>query len=608
MTFSRRCRALLCALVALALVTSAVACAPQDQAPRGVAQSFAGDWERRDFAGAAGVTTDPGRAEPTLATAFDSLDAQSLDVRIGKVRVTKDSAVAEATYTWTLAGGQEWSYPAEIPLGRSQSGWSVRWTPTVVHPDLGAGQRLVLSTTAPPRAAVNEADGSHVMENGTIIAISFDGSRAGRAPDTTVAQSVADVVRVLGPLIPGLSVQAIAERATASDEPVFLGRISAADYDRLRDQLAIPGVVTTDEAILTPTDPNFAPALLGKVRDTVEAELGGTPGWRIEVVGENSLVNAVLADHPAEPAPAVSLTLSRTVQDAAQRAVNAIGGRQTMMVVLQASTGKILAVAQNAAADRDGPIALIGQYPPGSTFKMVTSAAAMNAGLSDPAAIVPCPGEIQVGDRLIPNYNGFALGPVPLQVAFANSCNTSFADLAGRMGPSDLAHAAAAMGLVTQYEVPGVDVKSGSVPIEPDLVQRAEDGFGQGRTLASPLGMALVAGTAASGHTPTPTLINGRETTVIGPRPALAEDIYAQLRPMMRAVVTSGTATNIAGAGDVHGKTGEAEFAGGSHAWFAGFRGDLAFATLIVGGGDSTNSVNVTRDFFAFLPDGFRPA
>lgn len=52
----------------------------------------------------------------------------------------------------------------------------------------------------------------------------------------------------------------------------------------------------------------------------------------------------------------------------------------------------------------------------------------------------------------------------------------------------------------------------------------------------------------------------------------------------------------------VYGKTGEAEFAGGSYAWFAGYRGDIAFATLVVGGGDSNNAVAVTRDFFAGLP------
>lgn len=102
-----------------------------------------------------------------------------------------------------------------------------------------------------------------------------------------------------------------------------------------------------------------------------------------------------------------------------------------------------------------------------------------------------------------------------------------------------------------------------------------------------------------------PQLILDRPTTVGGPSATLNPDVVGQLRPMMREVVLTGTGTAIAGQGEVYGKTGEAEFDGGSHAWFAGYRGDLAFATLVVRGGDSNNAVGVTRDFFSFLPPGF---
>jgi cell division protein FtsI/penicillin-binding protein 2 len=77
------------------------------------------------------------------------------------------------------------------------------------------------------------------------------------------------------------------------------------------------------------------------------------------------------------------------------------------------------------------------------------------------------------------------------------------------------------------------------------------------------------------------------------------------LRGMMRLVVTSGTAERIEDQGEVYGKTGEAEVEGGSHAWFVGYRGDLAFATLVVRGGSSDNAVAVTRDMFAALPEGY---
>ena len=74
---------------------------------------------------------------------------------------------------------------------------------------------------------------------------------------------------------------------------------------------------------------------------------------------------------------------------------------------------------------------------------------------------------------------------------------------------------------------------------------------------------------------------------------------------MMRLVVTSGTAERVEDQGEVYGKTGEAEVDGGSHAWFVGYRGNLAFATLVVRGGSSDNAVAVTRDMLTALPEGY---
>ncbi|MGN6336620.1 penicillin-binding transpeptidase domain-containing protein, partial [Mycobacterium sp.] len=105
--------------------------------------------------------------------------------------------------------------------------------------------------------------------------------------------------------------------------------------------------------------------------------------------------------------------------------------------------------------------------------------------------------------------------------------------------------------------------------------------------------------------TPVPQLIVGRQTAVQGDTTPISPKMIDALRPMMRLVVTNGTATEIAGCGAVYGKTGEAEFPGGSHSWFAGFRGDLAFAALIVGGGSSEYAVRMTKVMFESLPRDF---
>jgi cell division protein FtsI/penicillin-binding protein 2 len=123
--------------------------------------------------------------------------------------------------------------------------------------------------------------------------------------------------------------------------------------------------------------------------------------------------------------------------------------------------------------------------------------------------------------------------------------------------------------------------------------------------LVSPFGMAMAAATVAAGKTPVPQLIEGHPTQTTGDSTPITPKMIDALRPMMRLVVTNGTAKDIAASGDVRGKTGEAEFNGGSHAWFAGYRGDLAFAALIVGGGSSEYAVRMTRDMLNALPPDY---
>ena len=161
-------------VLTLALLSTLLACATDDDGPRGVADRFLHDFSARDYAAAAKLTTDPARAESALASAWSGLDAESMSARAGRVRLDRDIADVDVTYTWKLPGRREWSYPATLTMGRSDTGWAVRWASTDIHPELGADQRLSLATFAPPRAAVNESDGSEVMGTGTVVAISFD--------------------------------------------------------------------------------------------------------------------------------------------------------------------------------------------------------------------------------------------------------------------------------------------------------------------------------------------------------------------------------------------------------------------------------------------------
>ena len=587
-------------MVTAVIAAALTGCTPKPDGPEPAAQAFLAAFEANDIAAAAADTDKPDAAATALTEAWTNLQAEALEAETTSVQVQGDTATVGYTYTWQLPKDRVWTYDGQLNMGRSEGEWVVRWTASDIHPKLGDTQTMSLRSTAAPRARVNERSGTDVLVPGVVHRIKFDAANANNVVASATALST-----LLTPFDASITAQSIVESATSvdGDYPVVLLRDS--DYQPISAALTeIPGVTASDESDLVSTDPTFAPDLVGQVKKAVIDEVDGKAGWSVVTTNRNGVDIDVLTDTPPEPSPSFSISLDRNIQVAAQRAVNA-RTEQAMTVVIQPSTGAILAVAQNPAADRDGPVASAGLYPPGSTFKIVTAGAAISSGLATPGSTVPCPGRIVIGERSVPNYNEFALGDVTMSTAFTRSCNTSFAKLASEMAPDALTVAASQFGVGPDYDVVGLPTDSGSVPPAEELVQRTEDGFGQGRVVVSTFGMALAAATVAHGSTPVPNLLVGRDTVIDGDHPPIEPAMVDGLRGMMRSVVTSGTAERIADQGEVYGKTGEAEVDGGSHSWFVGYRGDIAFATLVVRGGSSDNAVAVTREMFEQLPPGY---
>ncbi|OZD77804.1 penicillin-binding protein [Rhodococcus sp. 05-339-2] len=587
-------------VVAAVVAAALTGCTPKPDGPEPAAQAFLAAFEANDIAAAAADTDKPDAAATALTEAWTNLQAEALEAETTSVQVDGDTATVGYTYTWQLPRDRVWTYDGQLNMGRSEGEWVVRWTASDIHPKLGDTQTMSLRSTAAPRARVNERSGTDVLVPGVVHRIKFDAADANNVVASATALST-----LLTPFDASITAQSIVESATSvdGDYPVVLLRDS--DYQPISAALTeIPGVTASDESDLVSTDPTFAPDLVGQVKKAVIDEVDGKAGWSVVTTNRNGVDIDVLTDTPPEPSPSFSISLDRNIQVAAQRAVNA-RTEQAMTVVIQPSTGAILAVAQNPAADRDGPVASAGLYPPGSTFKIITAGAAIASGLATPGSTVPCPGRIVIGERSVPNYNEFSLGDVTMSTAFTRSCNTSFAKLASEMTPDALTVAASQFGVGPDYDVVGLPTDSGSVPPAEELVQRTEDGFGQGRVVVSTFGMALAAATVAHGSTPVPNLLVGRDTVITGDHPPIEPAMVDGLRGMMRSVVTSGTAERIADQGEVYGKTGEAEVDGGSHSWFVGYRGDIAFATLVVRGGSSDNAVAVTREMFEQLPPGY---
>lgn len=258
-------------------------------------------------------------------------------------------------------------------------------------------------------------------------------------------------------------------------------------------------------------------------------------------------------------------------------------------------TGAVLAASSTSAGY---PRALLGRYPPGSTFKMVTLTAALTSGgtLATPTSCTPT---VTVNGYTLSNAGGESFGGIPLLQAFAVSCNTSYVNLAESLPAGRLSAAATLLGGNTGHAPLPVPSCGCSYPADPTGTAYAASVIGQGIVLTSPLAIAAIAAAADSGTLHQPHLTPGA-SPVSRPLPAA---VAKGLRVAMRAVVTSGTATsaNLPGT-HVFGKTGTAEHGTGknppTHAWFAAFRGNIAVAVLVEDAGfGATSAVPVAARF-----------
>jgi cell division protein FtsI/penicillin-binding protein 2 len=598
---------------------------------RDAARAFFDSWSAGRTDDAAAATSDPDAATALLERTATDLPDATLTAALGKVTVDDGTATVAWTATWDLAAAPDWTYPATLHLREDGDDWAVVPEPTLVHPELGEGQHLLLARSLPERAAITDATGAPLFAPTEVVNVGVDKAQVTDLPALAATLAAAT----------GVSADEILADVQAAPEGQFVPVITLRrpDFEKIRAAVFdLPGAVfPTETRLLAPTA-RFAAALLGRVgaataevieetqddgspryvagdqvglsglQRAFQEQLAGTAGFTVSVVssdeGTQDTGREIEAVAP-EPGSPLQTPLVPAVQVAADAAV---AGQQlpTHLVVVRPGTGEILAVSSNEAADAGN--ALTGQFPPGSSMKTITATALLSARALTPETAVPCPGTTVVEGREFENQDKFDLGTVPFSEAFAESCNTTFIQQAMQLPDQALADAAAGYGVGTAWQLP-VDVFSGSVPSDSTGTTKAANAIGQGEVLMSPAQLALVAAGIAGGAPVAPVEVLDAEAagpTPGGPPPAVLD----ALRPMMRQVVLSGTATALSDRGEVYGKTGTAEFGSNTppdaHGWFMGYRlggpqGDIAFAVLVEGGQSSSTAVAVTDVFLGGL-------
>jgi penicillin-binding protein A len=327
-----------------------------------------------------------------------------------------------------------------------------------------------------------------------------------------------------------------------------------------------------------------------------------------ELVGEKSEFTSILDELQGQRQEGNDIVTS--LDPAAQRIALdelAAAGRGAV-VAIEPQTGRVRVLASNPPYDPNdvprhlGSAPLLdratqGQYPPGSTFKVLTAAAGLDSGTITPDTPINAPGTLDVQGQPLQNDFTQDFGPITLDTALTNSVNTWFAQLGEKVGEDTMFEY---MGRFGFNSTPPIDLPSdqlstsgifdgGSLLGPNDPIDIARVAIGQERLLVTPLQMAEVTAAVANGGTLMKPQIwdrvidpDGRVTKRMDPTEVgqpISSDTADALNGAMQGVVSAGTGTNAAIPGvAVAGKTGTAETPGAcggnaldNQAWFIGF-------------------------------------
>lgn len=525
------------------------------------------------------------------------------------------TATATLAWTWPVATEEAWEYEtvAQLtypgPADGEAGEWEAAWNPGVLVPGLESGERLAVERTEPARGEIVTTTGETLVGMTPVHHVGIDKTRPGW---DTAAQKLGNVLK-----FDKATTDGIAAEVASAGEKAFVEVITIRENDPEYDfaaAMAIDGVVGIPDELPLARERDFARGLLGSVgeataeiveesKGTIKAgdmvglsglqaahdeQLRGVPGLAVTIEpteGGEGREAFTIEKKDGEP---VAVTLDPATQLRAEAALSDLDNLASAIVAIRPSTGEVLAAASGPGSEGYST-ATLGQYPPGSTFKIATSLAMLRSGIT-PDTALPCTATINVEGREFQNVPGYptsAMGDaVPFRTVFANSCNTGFISQHQTISQQQLHDAAASLGLGVEPTAFGAAAAMGDVPTEAAGTEHAASMIGQGQVLATPLAMATVAASVSAGHTVSPWLVepSGDKAAEKAPAGDLTADEAATLRGLMGGVVQEGSATALQDVpGIVGAKTGTAQFGDGNkaHVWMLAITDDLAAVVFI---------------------------
>jgi cell division protein FtsI/penicillin-binding protein 2 len=569
-------------------------------------QAFLLDWQQGHYAQAAALTdggsgrsSGSGQVTAQLAAAYTDVDATNAFFALKSVTQHGSTAVAEFQATVDLAqSGQQWTYTGRFRLTSSDGQWVIHWTPSVINPSLGAGDRLAALTTFPQRAPITDMDGQSLVTESADYQVGVYPDRLANETETAAKFSAATGLneqQVLGqiqaaPPASFLSLLTLPPK-TFTAQWAQLGKVPGLGYARHQDRLfnspeqqTVGQIGTEDSPLLRAEGAAYQPGMtVGQsgLEQTYQDDLVGTPTTSIVVVNAAGATVTRLWDSPGQPGTPLRTTLSSTAQKAAAKVLSAQSGSGEIVAV-DTRTGdiRVLASHQHGSAKLPAGGMLNGKVAPGMSFSIVSAAALLEARVAENQPL-PCQPTATVGGVTF-SYQAPVKSKATFASDFASGCGTAFATLSRTLTPVQLTAIERGFGIGSTWHLP-VSAFSGSASTASGAAEMAAQAIGQSGVLMSPLGMAMVAAEVDSGVGRTPELIAADPAAAT--QAPLSAASLTELRQLMRQAVKSGAAhpADLPGP-KVYGQAGVVKTGAHSYlSWFVGYRGDLAVTAIETG-------------------------
>ena len=593
-----------------------------------------------------------------------SATLQTIDATLLSTSINPDSATAACSVNYTTALFGSFDRSMTMSFAWEDGSWKLNWDAGLILPELSGGNHLYLEVLDNERGTIYDSENEPIVEQAKAWSLAI-------IPNQIETGKEGVLLNILSELTGKTteSIQASYEDIRLTDWYVAVGEASDAEVQEKWDTLVgLGGLQLTEYETRYYYDSGIAPQVIGYVLSIpseeaaqyqalgyqgdekvgqaglekyAEESLAGKPAANLYVVDDNNQITSRLNQADSSLPQNITTTINRELQIQAQKALSGFTGA---IVVMEVDTGRILAMASSPTLDtnlfdpnnpnsaeqlsemlNDDQQRLLnrvtqGTYPPGSIFKIIGMAAALESDLYTPDTTYYCGSYFEelegekfkdwtVDKEMDPS------GTLTLTQGLIRSCNPWFyhigLDLFRQKGSTFLSDMARGFGLGSGTGIEQVAEDTGQI-VDPstdgDAVQQ---GIGQGDMLVTPLQVVRFTAAIANGGTLYRPQLIERITTSTGvdvynlaPEESSALPISTEtleaIQEAMRGVISSKIGTARTALVDfsvpVYGKTGTAENPmGDSHAWFTGYTDedredlpDIAVTVIVENGGEGS--------------------